>query len=69
MDNLNPNRSTGRYDALALADSIDAVISGGRRMFRNGRNQVKIFCNDWRDANFLLDSPDLKIGGHRLFIH
>lgn len=40
MENLNPNRNMGRYDALALVDSVDAVISGGRRIFRKGLNQV-----------------------------
>lgn len=28
MENLSSNRNMGRYDALALADSIDAVIKG-----------------------------------------
>lgn len=45
-EELKSNRNMGKYEALALADSSDAVVNEGRKIFMNGLNQVKILCDD-----------------------
>ena len=63
MESTRPGKNLGKYDRLALAECIDLVISGGRTIFYNGLNQVKIQCETREDANTLVRSRDLMRGG------
>ena len=63
MESTRPGKNLGKYDRLALAECIDLVISGGRTIFYNGQNQVKIQCESREDANILVRSRDLMRGG------
>ena len=68
MESTRPGKNLGKYDRLALAECIDLVIDGGRTIFYNGLNQVKIHCESREDANTLVRSQDLMRGGFKLFI-
>ena len=68
MESTRPGKNLGKYDRLALAECIDLVFDGGRTIFYNGINQVKIQCESREDANTLVRSQDLMRGGFKLFI-
>ena len=68
MESTRPGKNLGKYDRLALAECIDLVIDGGRTIFYNGLNQVKIQCESREDANTLVRSQELMRGGFKMFI-
>ena len=61
MESTRPGKNLGKYDRLALAECIDLVISGGRTIFYNGLNQVKIQCEAREDANTMLSWASLPL--------
>ena len=62
-------KSLGRFNLIAMADLIDSIISDTKRqIFPNGRNQAKVFCDQWQAANVLVDSPELRDFGVQAYI-
>lgn len=57
-----------KCDPLALSHRIRAVISGPRQIFRNGKNRVKICCENRLDANALVVSQELKEQVYTVYI-
>ena len=68
MESTRPGKNLGKYDRLALAKCVDVVIRGGRTIFYNGINQLKIHYEVREDANTLVCSQDLMRGNFKLFI-
>ena len=75
IKNIMPPVDSGRCSELSCSDlsqsllrRIDEFFDGGRTIFYNGLNQVKIQCESREDANTLVRSQDLMRGGVKLFI-
>lgn len=68
MESTVQDKSLGKYDPLALSGIVDSVIDSPTRIFRSGKNQIKIYCNVWTEANKLVDSRELMLLGFKAFI-
>lgn len=59
MEGTTPGRSVGRFDPIATGKLLAKFIEGERRTYSSGRNQIKINCSRFEDANLLLWSDTL----------
>lgn len=49
------NQNIGKYNPIALAKMIGDIVTGQFKIYPNGLNSVKIFYDDYMDANKTLD--------------
>lgn len=63
-----PSRNLGNYNPIAIGKLVARQIKGQRRIQVSRRDQIKISCNSWEDANTFLTSEILVREGYRILI-
>lgn len=68
LESTVAGRNVRKYDPISLIDLLSPFIVGNKTITRNGKNQVKIFCEDRNSANSLITSRSLIQAGFKVFI-
>ncbi|XP_051161344.1 uncharacterized protein LOC127291699 [Leptopilina boulardi] len=68
MESTIRGKNIGKLDPICVIDLISPIIEGGKQITRNGKNQIKIDCAKWQDANTLVGAKELILAGYVLFI-